>query len=208
MIKFIYFDVGGVAIKDFSATDKWQKMKKDIGVKPECDKEFDNLFDEYESKMCMGQDSETLIPIIEKGFDIKFPNNYSLLKDFVNRFEKNESIWLAIKEAKNKSKIGLLTNMYPGMLGLIRERGLAPSVEWDLVIDSSVEGMAKPQEEIYNLAQKRAQVDASEILFIENTQENITAAERLGWQTFFYDSKDYNLSSANLEKYLKHLSQA
>lgn len=32
MISFIYFDVGGVAMLDFSGTNKWELLKKEIGV--------------------------------------------------------------------------------------------------------------------------------------------------------------------------------
>lgn len=33
MIKFVYFDVGGVTIKDFSGTDKWEVLEKEIEEK-------------------------------------------------------------------------------------------------------------------------------------------------------------------------------
>ena len=41
MISFVYFDVGGVAIKDFSGSDKWTELKKEVGVTPENDAEFE-----------------------------------------------------------------------------------------------------------------------------------------------------------------------
>jgi ribonucleotide monophosphatase NagD (HAD superfamily) len=31
-IKTIFFDVGGVLIRDFSATDKWDEMLDDLGL--------------------------------------------------------------------------------------------------------------------------------------------------------------------------------
>lgn len=33
MIKFVYFDIGGVVVKDFSGNNKWNEMKKFMGVK-------------------------------------------------------------------------------------------------------------------------------------------------------------------------------
>ena len=33
MISFIYFDLGGVAIRDFSGTDKSKQLKTDLGLK-------------------------------------------------------------------------------------------------------------------------------------------------------------------------------
>ena len=32
MIKFIYFDVGGVLVRDFSKSNKWQELVNEIGI--------------------------------------------------------------------------------------------------------------------------------------------------------------------------------
>jgi|TARA_Y100000310_G_C20153683_1_gene565933 hypothetical protein len=37
MNRFIYFDVGGVVIRDFSGTNKWEELRRSIGIKPEQD---------------------------------------------------------------------------------------------------------------------------------------------------------------------------
>jgi FMN phosphatase YigB (HAD superfamily) len=56
--------------------------------------------------------------------------------------------------------------------------------------------------EIYQIAQEKAGVPAKEILFVDNRQKNIDGAKKVGWQTFFYDSKDYNKSSHDLGNFL------
>lgn len=134
----------------------------------------------------------------------KFPIEFSAVLELVKRFEKNESIWPVIKETVKYCRMGLLTNMYPGMLAEIKKQGLLPDTKWDLVVDSSIEGLAKPGREIYEIAQKRAGVEANELLFIDNTLANIETAKNFGWQTFLYDSKDYEQSSKNLLEYINH----
>lgn len=181
MIKFIYFDLGGVIIKDFSGTNKWEQFKKDF-----------NITDEY---------WETHEPDINRGH---FQIDPSLVLAFVDRFEKNESIWPALEIVKEKLKIGLLTNMYPGMFQAIKDRGLLPLISWDEIIDSSLEGFCKPETEIFQIAQERSGANKSEILFVENSQGNVRAAADFGWQTFLYDSKDYEQSSRNLLEYIQH----
>lgn len=198
MIKFIYFDVGGVVVRDFSGTNKWIELKRNIGVTSKQDKEFNEFFNKHEGEVCLGRDVETLVPLVEEKFGIKFPHDYSLLKDFIDRFEKNESIWSIIKKAKRKYKIGLLTNMYPRMLDLIKQKGLIPNVRWDIKINSSLEGCKKPDEKIYRLAQKRAGAKSREILFVENSKKHIKLAKKLGWQTFLYDSSDMKNASQEL----------
>lgn len=85
--------------------------------------------------------------------------------------------------------------MYPGMLEAIRQKGLLPNIAWEVVVDSSEVGFCKPNSEIYELAQDRAGVKPEEILFVDNTRENIEAAKRLGWQAVLYES------SSGLETY-------
>jgi len=199
MLKFIYFDVGGVVIRDFSGTDKWQELKKSIGVKLDFDQEFEEFFGKYEIEACAGRDIETLVPMTKDKFGLKFPKNYSFLADFANRFERNESIWPMIDKLKNKYRIGLLTNMYTKMLDRIYENGLMPHVEWEVVIDSSIVKLQKPQVEIFKLAEEKAGVKAEEILFVENTRRHFEAAERLGWQTLFYDSSDIDQPDEKLK---------
>ena len=200
MISFIYFDLGGVVIKDFSGNDGWLKMKQDLGVKPEDDERFDVFFDNLENeKLNVGKENlESAIPVIEKEFGITFPKNYSFLNDFVNRFGKNESIWPIIKKAKEHTKIGLLTNMYQGMLSAIKNKNIMPKVNWDLVVDSSVIGLRKPEEKIYKIAEKKSGVNKDQILFIDNSLKNIEAAKNFGWQTFLYDSANPEDSNQKL----------
>lgn len=66
MIKFIYFDVGGVVIRDFSGTNKWEELKTGMGIKPEQAEAFNEIFDKYEPEVCVGRDVETLVPMLKE----------------------------------------------------------------------------------------------------------------------------------------------
>lgn len=202
MIKFVYFDVGGVVIRDFSGTNKWEELKAGMGIKPEQTEAFNEIFDRYEPEVCVGRDVETLIPMLQEKLGLELPANYSFLQDFVGRFEKNESIWPVIEKAKSKYKIGLLTNMYPNMLDAIDKAGLMPDVSWDVVIDSSIEKVRKPQTEIFQLAQDKSGFAAEEILFIDNGAKHVDAAKTFGWHGFVYDPSNTEKSNKDLETIL------
>ena len=200
-IKFVYFDLGGVAILDFSGTNKWSELKKDLDITAQKEKQFRDFWKKYETELCTGKkDTETLLALIKEHFNVKVPDSYSLLIDgFVNRFEKNKSIWPVIDGIHEKCKIGLLTNAYPGMLEAVRDKEILPNVKWDVVIDSSILGLRKPDYKIYETAQKETGVTGKAILFIDNSSENIEAARDLsGWQTFLYDSSKPQESSYKL----------
>ncbi len=202
MIKFVYFDVGGVVIRDFSGTNKWEELKSGMGIKSDQVKDFNEIFDKYEPDVCVGRDVETLVHMSREKLGLKLPENYSLLLDFVNRFEKNESIWPILKKLKENRRMGLLTNMYPNMLDAIYKAGLMPEIEWDLIIDSSIEKVRKPQVEIFQLSQDRSGFKGEEILFVENGAKHVEAAKKFGWQTFLYDPTNVAQSNHDLEKLL------
>jgi len=202
-MKFIYFDVGGVLDKDFSATNKWDLLINKWGVSEGKKREIKELFDEFEKEVCVGRSVEDFVPMMTKKFGVRFLENYSLNKEFVDRFYINQGLEELVLTIKNKYRLGLLTNMYPGMLDMIRERNLIPNIEWEIIIDSSVVKCKKPGEEIYKIAERQAGVKSEEIFFIDNTAENLVLPKKMGWKTFWFDSYDYEQSNKELGEFLR-----
>lgn len=202
-IKFVYFDVGGVVIRDFSVTRHWNNLKTELGIPAERFSDFEKLWQQYKREICVSRDVDSLLPIISRQFGVKITSGYSLLRNgFVSRFAANPSIYRALRLARKKYRIGLLTDMYKGMLAEIRKRQLLPDISWDVIVDSSVVGYKKPDPKIYQIAEKMADVSGQEILFVENTPKYVAAAREAGWQAYWYDSSDYNRSSQELYKLL------
>lgn len=201
MISFVYFDVGGVVMRDFSGTDKWERCKREWGIVPEDDQRFDLFFDDCEDKACTGAEIDSFIPKLKEEFNAVFSDDFSIQNFFLERYERNESIWPIVEKAKSKYKVGLLTNMYPELLNGIYEKGLMPGTKFDIVVDSSLVHLRKPDKKIFELATERAGVPATEILYIENTMKHIESAKTLGWQTFHYDPAAIENSNAELLKF-------
>ena len=60
-------------------------------------------------------------------------------------------------------------------------RNLIPTSEiFDHIVDSCEEGVRKPDPKIYHTALERAGVSANEVLFLDDFEGNITAAQALG----------------------------
>lgn len=201
MIKFVYFDVGGVALLDFSGTNKWEEMMTEIGINKKNFGKFDEFYKSWGGRQNLDLDVDDLMPQIETKFGVKFKNDYSLLVDgFVKRFERNPSLDTIITRMKKTCGVGLLTNMYPRMLGEIQRKKLLPEIKWDVVVDSSVEMVQKPNKAIYELSEQKCGFKGNEILFVENTQKHVDGAKELSWQTFLYNplnTKDSNLKLLN-----------
>lgn len=197
-ISFVYFDVGGVAMLDFSGTNKWEEMRRNICKTDKNIALFNTIWERHKDRIAIDFDVDALIPILHKELGMKFPKKYSMLLDFVNRFETNPSILPALKTIHKNRRIGLLTNMYPRMFNILKKKGYIPSVDWDVIIDSSLVGYQKPDRKIFEIAQKQAGVSNEEILFVENSPEHVHAAQAVGWQTFLYDSSDPISASSKL----------
>jgi FMN phosphatase YigB (HAD superfamily) len=197
-ISFVYFDIGGVVVQDFFGTNKWKQLQLDLGITEKHTLRFQAVWKQYRNRICINTNVDSLLPVFQKEFGITYPQGYSLLEDFVNRFEQNLSIWPVIEKIHTYYPVGLLTNMYVGMYPLILKKGLLPPVTWNVIVDSSVVGLQKPDGKIYELAKQRANVHHNEILFVENGEDNLKAAQNLGWQTFFYDSRHPAESSQKL----------
>lgn len=203
---FVYFDLGGVVIQDFSAGDKVRSLLIELGIDPTDAPRFRQLWAEHAApRVCVDYEADEFHSIIEHNFGVKIPDEYSLLQHgFVDRFEPNPGIVKVLGKLAGHVNVGLLTNMYPRMFQAIQaKQGLLPSnVGWDVIIDSSVVGLQKPDKAIFAHATDVAGKPKEEILFIDNTLENLDAAADYGWQTYYYDASDYDRSSKLLGQYL------
>ncbi len=200
-VKHVYFDVGGVLLLDYSGTNKWIEMKRDLGVTEAEDPLFDAIWKKYRQRICIDCDVDTIVSDFESALERKL-ENYSMLEDFVNRFELNPSIWPVAKAAKEKYSVGLLTNMYPRMLATINSKKLIPDIEWNAIVDSSVVGHQKPEPGIFDVAEKMVEVDPTEIFFIDNSPDHVKAAKSRGWQAILYDPTNTVESTKSVIKIL------
>ena len=201
-IDFIYFDLGGVVVLDFSKTNKWQELFKAIGIDGEHLGEFGKFFHEYEQQLNAGMNFDIFIEKAKHQFKLTIQTGEELLNGFVNRFEVNPTIQPLLSELLEEYRLGLLTNMYSGMFKAIKSRGLLPNINWEVVVDSSLEGFAKPQPEIYLLAQERIGLKPENILFIDNSEKNIMAAKKIGWKTMLYDPLQPSQSNEKIRQAL------
>ena len=144
--------------------------------------------------------TEYLKELFAKELKIEFPEQPGMLDEFVNLFKPNIPMHAVAKLIACKTPVGLLTNMHIGMLDIIKQRQLLPNIKWKAVVDSSKLGTAKPEKKIFEIAIQKAKFPVSEILFVDNKEENIQVAKDLGMQTYIYDSCHYNKSAKDFYK--------
>ena len=146
--------------------------------------------------------TEEFVKIVEKELGIKLKVD-SLLQALLEQFYPNKYLQSLLPTIQQRFKTGLLTNMYIGMLNGLFDKNIISREGWEVIIDSSKVGLAKPDKKLFELAQKQAKIPANNILFVDNSEENIDAAGNLGWQTFLYESADIERSNQKLRKLLE-----
>src|SRR6185295_10868978 len=78
-------------------------------------------------------------------------------------------------------RVGLLTNIMPGFVNIMLEKGLLPNAGYEVIVDSSQVHAIKPEADMYAIAQEKAHCPAPEILLVDDSRVNLMAAEKQGW---------------------------
>lgn len=97
--------------------------------------------------------------------------------------------WMKSLKAEGR-KIGILTNMAPDFAPLFRQHFHDFIAQADAMVISGLEHMHKPNRDIYDLLRSRIALPASELVFIDDVQENCEGARAAGWNAIRFLSND------------------
>ena len=102
---------------------------------------------------------------------------------------------------KDKCKIGILSN-----LGSIDKQRLDKQVDikqFDYVWLSFELECRKPEEKIYKIVEKDCKLKPENILFIDDSKENIKTAQELGWNTCNATGEELDFIKESVNNFLK-----
>lgn len=173
-IKFVYYDVNGCLVQFMQRA--LTCLARETGISADT---IEDTFWHYNDAVCRGQMTvaEFNIKLAEclhvtvidwQGYYMAAVQSVPGMKEIIG--------WTA-----EHYQIGLLTNIMPGFLDDLIARGLVPDVAYDKIVDSSIVHAIKPEARIFDIATSESGVKPNEILFIDDDQSNIAAAEKLGW---------------------------
>jgi 8-oxo-dGTP diphosphatase/putative hydrolase of the HAD superfamily len=177
---FVYFDVNGCLVHFFQRA--FAKLARDTGASPDI---VETAFWHYNDEVCRGTMSISdfnakLAERLEVG-EVKWQDYYLETVEPILQMQE------LLQWAGEHYKVGLLTNIMPGFLSAMRRANQLPNIRYDAIIDSSEVAAIKPESKMYEIAQERAGCPPSEILLIDDSRANLTAAERLGWHVLWFD---------------------
>jgi FMN phosphatase YigB (HAD superfamily)/DNA-binding XRE family transcriptional regulator len=178
---FVYFDINGCMVRFFQRA--FSELARDSGVSPEI---IEDTFWHYNDAVCRGEMSmQEFNRVLGERIgrrDLDWKDYYLDAVDPIMEVHECAS-W-----TKSQGyRIGLLSNIMPGFIDAMFTKGLLPSLDYDVIIDSSAVGAIKPEIKIYEIAAERAGVDSRDILLIDDSRTNLMAAERAGWHVLWFD---------------------
>lgn len=195
-ISFVYFDINGCLVRFYHRA--FTRLAEVSGASTDV---IETAFWHYNDEVCRGE-------MTMQEFNQEFAKDVGL--DSVNwadyyleTIEPIEEMQALVRWTAQHYRIGLLTNTMPGLVDLMLQRDLLPSVRYDVIIDSSQVGAIKPEARIYELAAQKANTPSGEILLIDDARVNLMAAERQGWRVLWFDDYRPDESIARIQSALE-----
>jgi putative hydrolase of the HAD superfamily len=185
-INTIFFDWGGVIAGD-PDDGFWINLLKDKGA---TDAQAEEIYDTYMQRFMRGEITEAECwDELRRNYGLAIPADVSEEFKKWKGLVKNDDVMALTDKARDAgSRVALLTNVIEPTYNVLSGAGFYDY--FDQVIASCKVGLAKPQEEIYQLALDQLHTTAEQSLFINDKQKNLDPAIRMGFATILAQSPE------------------
>lgn len=195
-VKFVYFDINGCLVRFFHRA--FTRIAEDTGASPDV---IETTFWHYNDEVCRGEMTvEDFNTKLADKLGVKSINWEDYYLEEVDPIPEMHEL---LAWASENYHVGLLSNIMPGFIDKMKQKGLIPDVPYASVVDSSVVGAIKPEEAIYDAAEKATGVSAKEILLVDDDRANLMAAQRKGWHVLWFDDFRPSESAKKVQKALE-----
>lgn len=184
MITHILFDNNGV----LTTSDKertYPKVAEYLGIEVD---DVPKLFEDHVNDLDTGKIThiEFYERILRKGgFDV---SAYEFEKIHVDGYIPKPEVQKFALDLKKKYNLAMLSNFGDSFWELYEKWGLDKIFEKDKVFVSSDLGLAKPDEKIYQKVLGELGVKGEQVVFIDDSLENVLAAKNVGLHAIHFES--------------------
>lgn len=186
-IQFVYFDINGCLVRFFQAA--FTRLAADTGASPEV---IEGTFWHYNDAVCRGEmPIEEFNRILAEKLGAQSINWNDYYVAAVEPIIEAQDL---LKWASENFRVGLFSNIMPGLLDSLFDQGVIPKINYQAIVDSSKFGSIKPEPRIYEIAAEQAGVPVSDILLVDDDRANLMAAEKMGWHVLWFD--DFRLGES------------
>jgi FMN phosphatase YigB (HAD superfamily) len=181
-VSFVYFDINGCLVRFFHRA--FTALELQTGAPADL---IETTFWHYNDQVCRGEmDLTTFNRKLTHALGSEQPVDWQSC--YMDAIEPIKAMQELVGWASEHYRVGLLTNIMPGFIDAMIEKGLLPKLSYDAIVDSSVVKAIKPESKIYNVATDKAGCPANEILLVDDSRINLMAAEKQGWHVLWIDS--------------------
>ncbi len=195
-VRFVYFDINGCLVRFFHRA--FTRLSEISGTPPDV---IESTFWHYNDQVCRGKMSVAEFDrILARRLQLA---TVDWLATYLEAIEPIPETYEFLHWAAQHYQVGLLTNLMPGFIEIMRERGYLPNVAYNAIVDSSKVGTIKPEVAIYKAAERAAHCAPTEILLLDDTRVNLMAAAKRGWHVLWFDDYHPNESVARAREALE-----
>ncbi len=196
-IRYIFFDLGGVFFE-------WNTYFTNAADTFHIDRlQMAKIFDNYDEQITRGfMTPQKFWEKCQEELHVNNAGNFNFLARWVDDYIPIMSTHIFAKELNRKYKLGIISNTYKGMYPLLIEKNKVPNISFDVKILSCDAGFQKPEREIYRLAQSKTPANNNEILFVDDSDNYLKPAKKMGWQTFLFDTNNVDKSITAIQSML------
>lgn len=195
-ISFVYFDVNGCLVRFYNRAFSKLASEHDVSVD-----QIESIFWHYNDEVCSGK-------ISMSEFNAKLAERLNTrsvdwASYYLEAAEPTPDMDSLLSWAAEHYKVGIITNIMPGILDSLMAANKIPNINFDAVIDSSKVNLIKPDQEMFKVAADKANTPVEEILLVDDTKGNLVAAEKLGWRVMWFDYARPDESISNVKSVLE-----
>lgn len=201
LIKLVLFDMGGVYFDGDFNTDFLDLINKKLSQ---------NIQPNHKQKLLLDKElnlgKKTITDWVESKIARRLnPEERDYIETiWKNTWKPNQKMKELVNKLKqNGYKVGILSNMDAINGGMYNEKGYFSEFPIGNRFLSYEKGITKPDKEIFELVLTELKLEPYEILFIDDHEDNISAAHSQGIETIQFSLKD----DSNLEGLEKNLKE-
>lgn len=122
---------------------------------------------------------------LSRSLDIEAP--FPPFKElFLDGITANPAMWALLPALRNEFRLGLLSNNYPEVSAALRQDESLKI--FDALVFSNEIGVKKPDPQAFAALSAALGVAPKDTVFVDDTQENLDAAEALGFHGLLFDT--------------------
>lgn len=196
-VTFVYFDINGCLVRFFHRA--FTRLSEETGAPADS---VETSFWHYNDLVCRGEmDLPTFNQKLTKELGARRPIDWT--EYYMEAIEPIPVMHEMVRWTAQYYRVGLLTNIMPGFVNIMLQKGLLPNVGYEAIIDSSQVHAIKPEIAMYEIAAQKAQCPSEEILFVDDSRVNLMAAGKQDWRVLWFDDYRPDESVARIKSALE-----